>query len=395
MINRFLTPRIDNSFFLFGPRGCGKSTLLKTLFASFEQNKILWIDLLEDETAEQFSKHPGHLKDRVLAQKPKIVVMDEIQKIPPLLDYVHSLIESTQTQFVMTGSSARKLKRGAGNLLAGRAFVYELDSFTSDELSNIFNLQYALEFGLLPKLYQPSLIDTSLTWDQEQKKLYLKAYVRTYLKEEIQLEQEVRKIEAFRNFLEIAAQMNGHILNYSKISEDVGIDDKTVFNYFKILEDTLIGFFLDPYHRSIRKRQREAPKFYFFDTGIVRALTQTLDVPLHPQTSAFGHAFEHFILLEIIKKNKIYGKDFRFSYLRTKDDAEIDLLIEKSNKVIFVCEIKSTNKVSQKDVLLLKQFQKDFPHAKYFILSNELHPRLHEGVMIYPWQQGIQKIFEN
>jgi len=211
MINRFLTPRIDNSFFLFGPRGCGKSTLLKTLFASFEQNKILWIDLLEDETAEQFSKHPGHLKDRVLAQKPKIVVIDEVQKIPPLLDTVHSLIESTQTQFIMTGSSARKLKRGAGNLLAGRAFVYELDSFTSDELSNIFNLQYALEFGLLPKLYQPSLIDTSLTWDQEQKKLYLKAYVRTYLKEEIQLEQEVRKIEAFRNFLEIAAQMNGHI----------------------------------------------------------------------------------------------------------------------------------------------------------------------------------------
>ena len=394
MFQRFLTPRIDNSFFLFGPRGCGKSTLLKTLFAAFKQNEILWIDLLEDETAEQFSKHPKHLKDTVLAQKPKIVVMDEIQKIPPLLDYVHSLIESTQTQFVMTGSSARKLKRGAGNLLAGRAFVYELDPFTSDELGNAFNLHYALEFGLLPKLYQPSLIDPSLTWDNEQKKLYLKAYARTYLKEEIQLEQEVRKIGAFRNFLEVAAQMNGHILNYSKISEDVGIDDKTVFNYFKILEDTLIGFFLDPYHGSIRKRQREAPKFYFFDTGITRVLTQTLDVPLLPQTSAFGHAFEHFILLEIMKKNKIYGKDFRFSYLRTKDDAEIDLLIEKSNQVIFVCEIKSTEKVSQKDVSLLKPFQKDFPHAKYFILSNEPRPRLVEGVMIYPWQQGIQKIFE-
>ncbi|MBI2645785.1 MAG: DUF4143 domain-containing protein [Deltaproteobacteria bacterium] len=307
---------------------------------------------------------------------------------------MHGLIESTKTQFIMTGSSARKLKRGAGNLLAGRAFVYELDPFTSDELGTFFNLRHALEFGLLPKLYQPSILDPSSTWDDEQKKLYLKAYARTYLKEEIQLEQEVRKIDAFRNFLEIAAQMNGNILNYSKISSDVGIDDKTVFSYFKILEDTLIGFFLDSYHGSVRKRQREAPKFYFFDPGIKRALDQTLDVSLLPQTEAFGRAFEHFILLEIVKKTKIHGKDFRFSYLRTKDGAEIDLLIEKSGRVLFLCEIKSTSSVSQKDVLSVKRFQKDFPKANLLILSNESQPRLVENIMIYPWKEGIQKIFE-
>ncbi len=395
MFRRFINPRINSSFFLFGPRGTGKSTLLKTLFKSFQENEILWIDLLDSEAEERYLKHPSRLKEEVLTKKIKIAVIDEIQKVPKLLDQIHGLIESTRTQFVMTGSSARKLKRGAGNLLAGRAFVYELDPFISDELGTLFNLRHTLEFGLLPKLYQPSIMDPSLTWDDEQKKLYLKAYARTYLKEEIQLEQEVRKIDAFRNFLEIAAQMNGNILNYSKISSDVGIDDKTVFNYFKILEDTLIGFFLDSYHGSVRKRQREAPKFYFFDPGIKRALDQTLDVVLLPQTGAFGQAFEHFILLEIIKKNKIYGKDFRFSYLRTKDGAEIDLLIEKSGQVLFLCEIKSTESVSQKDILLVKRFRKDFPKAKQLILSNEPRSRLVDDVMIYPWKEGIQKIFEN
>ncbi len=394
MIGRFLKPRIDNSFFLFGPRGTGKSTLLKTLFKSLQDNELLWIDLLDSEIEERYLKHPNLFKEEVLAKKIKVAVIDEIQKVPKLLDQIHGLIESTQIRFVMTGSSARKLKRGAGNLLAGRAFVYELDPLISDELGTLFNLRHALEFGLLPKIYQPSISDPSLAWDDEQKKLYLKAYARTYLKEEIQLEQQVRKIDAFRNFLEIAAQMNGNILNYSKISSDVGIDDKTVFNYFKILEDTLIGFFLDSYHGSVRKRQREAPKFYFFDPGIKRALDQTLDVPLLTQTEAFGHAFEHFILLEIIKKTKTYGKDFRFSYLRTKDGVEIDLLIEKSGRVLFLCEIKSTSFVPQKDVLSVKGFQKDFPQAKLFILSNDEQPRLVEDVMIYPWKEGIQKIFE-
>jgi uncharacterized protein len=182
------------------------------------------------------------------------VIIDEIQKIPKLLDQVHLLIESCSVRFVMTGSSARKLKRGAGNLLAGRAFVYELDPLTSLELGSMFSLQESLELGLLPKLYQPSLSDPNLVWDLEQKHLFLKAYTRTYLKEEIQLEQEIRKIDSFRNFLDIAAQMNGRILNYAKTSRDVGVDDKTVYNYFKILEDTLLGFFLEPYHRSVRKR---------------------------------------------------------------------------------------------------------------------------------------------
>lgn len=394
MIRRFIKPRIDSSFLLFGPRGTGKSTLLRTLFKSIGENEILWIDLLDSDTEERYLKRPALLKEEVLTKKPKIAVIDEIQKIPKLLDQVHGLMESTQTLFIMTGSSARKLKRGAGNLLAGRAFVYELDPFTSDELGSLFDLRHVLEFGLLPKLYQPNIIDPSLTWDHEQKKLYLKAYARTYLKEEIQIEQEVRKIDAFRNFLEIAAQMNGNILNFSKISADVGIDDKTVFNYFKILEDTLIGYFLDSYHGSVRKRQREAPKFYFFDPGIKRALDQTLDVPLLPQTEAFGFAFEHFVLLEIFKKNKIYSKDFRFSYLRTKDGAEIDLLIEKAGKVLFLCEIKSSELASQKDAATLSGFQKDFPNAQALILSNDPRPRAIDHILIYPWKEGIQKIFE-
>ncbi|MFQ5628705.1 MAG: ATP-binding protein, partial [bacterium] len=191
-------------------------------------------------------------------------------------------------QFIMTGSSARKLKRGAANLLAGRAFVYHLFPLTAQELKGDFELRTALEFGSLPEV-----------WNLKEKDLairYLEAFSRTYLKEEVWNEQIIRKLEPFSYFLEVAAQMNGKVLNFSKIARDIGVDTKTVQSYFQILEDTLLGFLVPPFHRSVRKRQLTNPKFYFFDAGVKRALERTLTVSLLPQTYAFGGGLRAFCL---------------------------------------------------------------------------------------------------
>ena len=279
----------------------------------------------------------------IKALPPKIshVVIDEIQKIPKLLNVVHKLIEETQKKFVMTGSSARKLKYGGANLLAGRAFVYHLFPFTFLELKKNFDSDQALMFGLLPKIIE---FDT-----YEERVAFLQAYSYTYLKEEIFSEQLIRKLDPFRRFLEVAAQTNGKIINYSNIARDVGVDDKTVKEYFSILEDTLIGFFLEPFHHSFRKRLSSKPKFYFFDIGVTRALARHLSIPLRAQTSAYGEAFEHFIILECIKLASYQNKEFRFSYLSTKDDAEIDLVVERPGQPLLFIEIKSKKSVQPTD----------------------------------------------
>ncbi len=201
------------------------------------------------------------------------MLLDEIQKVPKLLDEVHRLIEEkTDKIFILTGSSARKLKHGGANLLAGRAFVYHLFTLSCFELKEKFDLEKALHWGTLPKIF-------SLDGDSE-KSEFLRSYADTYLKEEIWNEQVVRKLQPFRRFLEVAAQCNGKIINYANIARDVGVDDKTIKEYFCILEDTMIGFFLEPFRNSFRKRLVEKPKFYFFDTGIVRSLSRRLSVPL-------------------------------------------------------------------------------------------------------------------
>ena len=268
MLNRIAKLSQSNSFFILGPRGSGKSTLIKQKYSK----NNLYIDLLEPQTEDRYRLNPESLKQE-LAGKPQLkkVIIDEVQKLPRLLDVAHQLIEEKNIQFILSGSSARKLKRGGSNLLAGRAFVFYLHPFTSKELGQSFDLNTALCWGLLPHLF--NLKSNS---DKEE---YLKAYALTYLKEEIQLEQIVRKLSPFRKFLEIAAQMNGKVINYTKIARDIGVDTTTVQNYYSILEETLVGFYLNPYHSSIRKSQRLSPKFYLFDTGVCRALKGTLKVP--------------------------------------------------------------------------------------------------------------------
>jgi len=383
MLRRYINILKSNSFFLFGARGVGKTKLVESLIPAEQRMLIDFLDPLEYET---FSLNPSELSARLTKAEDRYqwIVLDEVQRVPALLDVVHQFIEKGSLKFALTGSSARKLKRGGANLLAGRAYTYHLYPFTFMELGENFNLQDALEWGTLPKL---SAISTA-----EERKIFLQSYAHTYIKEEIQAEQVVRKLEPFRRFLAVVAQSNGAIVTYSNIARDVGTSDITVRSYFQILEDTLIGTLLEPYHRSIRKRQRENPKFYLFDTGVQRALSRTLDVPLRPQTYAFGRAFEHLIVCELTRLCSYLRNEFSFSYLRTKDDAEIDLIIERPGMPIVLVEIKSTDRVGEDDVSVIRKFLPDFPGALAICLSLDPHAKVLHGVECAFWSEGVKQI---
>ncbi len=385
MVGRIQKLSKNNSLFLFGARGCGKSTLLKQLFTN---EQTLWIDLLRAEDEERFSRDPDQLSYLIESKKPQRVILDEIQKIPKLLDIVHREIERNPgLQFILTGSSARKLKRGAANLLAGRAFEYFLFPLSFLELGDKFDLMEVLRFGSLPKLLQ-------LDSDNE-KSEYLRSYARTYLQEEILQEQLIRNIEPFRDFLEVAAQSNAKILSYSKIARDIGVDDKTVKNYFSILSDTYIGFFLSPFHRSIRKRQREAPKFYFFDLGVKRALERTLRVDLNQKSYAFGEAFETWIVQEVHRMNEYFKKDFRLSYLRTQSDVEVDLILERPGQPDLLVEIKSGDFMREDDAKSMARISADWDRKhEVQVWSQDRHPKTILGVECLYWEDGLKRAFE-
>lgn len=384
MFSRLRRLSHKHSFFLFGPRGVGKSTLLHE---RFDPKECCWFDLLDSKIEDRFFNDPGELYAIVKALPKEIthVIIDEIQKAPRLLDQVHRLIEETDRQFVLTGSSARKLKRGAANLLAGRAFVYNLYSLSSFELKEKFDLSKALHWGTLPKIFHLN--------EDEDREEFLRSYASTYLQEEIISEQVVRKLPPFRRFLEVAAQCNGKVINYSNIARDVGVDNKTIKEYFHVLEDTLIGFFLDSFHNSFRKRLVEKPKFYFFDTGIVRSLSRRLSVPLLPKTSAYGEAFEHFIILECMRLGSYFEPEYRFSFLRTTNDVEIDLIIERPGKPLLCIEIKSSDIVSEQDIRAFIKLTKDIPNCEAIVLSQDRFMKQFQHVTCYPWQQGLVQYF--
>ncbi len=383
MFNRNIKIPKNNSFFLFGARGTGKTYLLKEFF---KDKPAHYIDLLDPDIQQTLFLRPAALSDQILGLPPSTrwIIIDEIQKIPALLDIVHQQIERGHFLFALTGSSARKLKRGGANLLAGRAFIRHLFPLTAQEIGESFSLPMALRWGTLPKLF-------SLQEDSD-KRDYLRSYTHAYLQEEITQEQVLRKLDPFRRFLFEAAQTSGQIVNFSKIARDIAASVPTVQNYFQILEDTLIGILLDPFHESIRKRQRENPKFYFFDTGVQRALSNTLTVDLLPQTYAFGNAFEHFIVNEIHRLQAYNEKDFTLSYLRTKDGIEIDLVIERPGLPRALVEIKSTQRIGPDDIRSLKRIASDISHSTPYCFSLDPTPQIIDNVVCLPWQKGLQEI---
>jgi len=344
------------------------------------------IDLLIPDEEARYSLNPSLLTEVCQKLAPSAwIIIDEVQKLPKLLDLVHKNIEERKINFALTGSSSRKLKRGGANLLAGRAFIHHLFPLTSSELGPHFDLLEALRWGTLPKLYEFN--------DEIDKSRFLNAYVHTYIKEEIQVEQLVRNLDPFRLFLQVAAQMNSEIINYTNISKDTGVDIKSVQNYFQILCETHLGFLLSPYEKSVRKVQKKSPKFYFFDTGVKRALEQKTKVPLAPGNSEFGNIFETWFINECLREISYRENDFSLSYLRTKDDVEVDLIIERPGKNSLLIEIKSTAQVDDRHIRSLIHFSKDFPDATLICASRDPIARTKGRVEIVPWDQALEIIF--
>ena len=385
MFSRLLKVSKKRSFFLFGARGTGKSTLLKE---AFPEKETLYCNLLKPEEEDRFLRKPQTLYEMVKSLPDSVthVVIDEIQKVPKLLDVVHLLMGEKKQIFVMTGSSARKLKRGGANLLAGRAFVYHFFPLTFLEIGDKFDLKFVLQWGSLPEVFQFD--------DDKERSQFLQAYAKTYLKEEIWDEHFIRDLNPFRKFLEVAAQCNGKIVNYLNIARDVGVEDKTVASFFSLLEDTLLGFFLEPFHNSFRKRLSEKPKFYFFDMGVQRALARGLSVPLLERTAAYGEAFEHFVILEILRLANYFETEYRFSYIRTPNDVEVDLVIERPGQPILFIEIKSTDEIERTDLSSFIRLSKDFGDCEAICLSRDPYRKKIDNISVFPWKDGIKYIFQ-
>ena len=381
MIQRLLK-KPSHHFILLGQRGVGKSFWLKQQFSAKES---LYLDLLDYKLYKKLLKNP-ELLESIIEENPskKWIIIDEFQKIPSLLNVVHRMIENSRYQFGLTGSSARKLKRGRSNLLAGRAFFFKMFSLSWFELKNKIKFDDFLFWGGLPKLYQLK--------NNEEKIDYLNSYTQLYIKEEVQQEQLIRKIDPFISFLEIAAQMNGKILNFSNISKDTNVDAKTIVSYYQILEETMLGFYLPAYDRSIRKRQKKSPKFYFLDLGVVRALENALEDKLRIKTSEYGRVFENFLVSEIVKINSYYKKNFKLSYFQD-EYGEIDLVAEKGKSKTYLIEIKSSDTMSKDDAKNLIKYSSSFQSPICIVLSRDKISMKIENVHFYHWEIGLRKIF--
>ncbi len=386
MIPRIYKLSKSQSFFLFGPRGSGKSTWLKEQFDT-NDSSILWINLLDKSLELKLLQDPDYLLYLIQRTKHKWVIIDEVQKVPQILDVVHRAIEEYKIKFALTGSSARKLKRNSANLLGGRAIERQLLPFSVLELGDLFNQERAVQVGLLPKIW-----DENLNFADAADFLF--SYINIYLKEEVAAEQLVRNLDPFRRFLVSAAQSNGKIINHSAIERDCGVDRKQSERHFEILQDTLIGSFLNSFDVSIRKRQAKKAKFYFFDHGVVRALQDLAHLTVEKSTFEYGDLFETMVINEFFKLNAAMVKRWRFSYFQTKSDHEIDLIIEKPRGKIILIEIKATHKVTTSIVAPLLNLKSNISHEQAYLLSNDKTELDIKGVRCLHWIAGLKEIFE-
>ena len=376
------------SFFLLGPRGVGKSTLLRE---HFREINCFYVNLLESDVERRLAARPERLLEEWNAQpkaiqESKWIVIDEVQRVPRILDAVHKGIADFGLRFALTGSSARKLKRGAANLLAGRASEFRMHPFSFTELGHDFDPIDAMTFGLLPESFQ--LKDNLL-----ERRRFLNSYVNTYLREEIQAEQIVRNMEPFRQFIEVAAATNGKILNAAKVGRQCGLDPKTSQRYFQILSDTLVGFYLPAFDLSIRKQQATHPKFFWFDLGVARAASGMLDEKISASTYEFGNLFEHLVIGEASKLNDQSEAGAKLMYFRSADGSEIDLVV-KRGKSLYAIEIKSAENPDITDIRKLSRLQQSLPKGtQAFVFCNTVKPYVSEGVRIVHWMAGLQEIF--
>ena len=378
-IDRILTidlpPR--QSAFLWGPRKTGKSTFLMENFP-----KSIVYDFLQTDLFLEFSKKPSLLRERLLAKDSQIlrhpVILDEVQKIPQILDEVHWLIENKGVQFILCGSSARKLKRGKVNLLGGRAWRFEMFPLVSVELGNL-DLLKVLNRGLIPVHYLEDSFEKSL-----------KAYTQDYLKEEVLAEGLTRNIPAFSRFFDAMAYSHGELTNYSNIARDCGVDSKTVREYYQILVDTMMGRFVEPFQRrQDRQIISKAPKFYLFDVGVAGIITKRKI--LEEKGESFGKAFEHFILMELVAHSSYNNLDYEINFWRTKSGLEVDFVLGRGEVAI---EIKGTSRVDQRDLRSLTAFAGEYSPKKALVVCNEREERLHGNIRILPWRHFLENLWE-
>lgn len=360
--------------FLWGARQTGKSTLLGERFPD-----ALTYDLLLSDEFERLNRRPAFLREECLASpraREVPVIIDEVQKVPALLDEVQWLITHHGLSFILCGSSARKLKRGGGNLLGGRALRYELYPFVSKEIPQ-FDLLRALNHGLLPRHYLA-----------ENPQPLLSAYVGDYLREEIAAEALTRNIPAFGRFLEAAAFSNGAIVNYQNIASDCGVSAPTVKEYFQILVDTLIGYLVPSFRKRPKRRVIQAPKFYFFDVGLANTLLKR--GPIAYRGELFGRAFEHLIFQELIAHQHYSRIGYPLSYWRTASGLEVDFILGNAEVAV---EVKGTEHVEPRDLNALEAFQEEYRVRRAIAVSLDPRPRRVGQIDILPWAAFLDRLW--
>lgn len=362
------------SCFLFGPRSTGKTTLIREQLA----DKALTINLLKSQFFLPLSQDPSVLASIIQAQDKSLIVIDEVQKLPEILDEVHDLIETHSLRFLLTGSSARKLKRQQANMLGGRASSAALFPLTWHEIQTdqSFDLERALRFGTLPRVY--------LAEDPDEE---LFAYVDLYLKEEIQAEALTRNLPSFSRFLKLAALASSEQINYANIASDVGLSAKTIKEYYEILQDTLLAFSLPVWRAGKKRKTSVTAKFYLFDLGVIHTLTGTK--VLERNSDLYGKAFEHFIIGEV-RAYESYAKGRReLTYWRTAGGQEVDLVIGDE----FAIEVKATSKISLKDLKGLIQIEEEAEWKERILISQDPLNKVIQGITCLHWQTFLERLW--
>ena len=364
----------DDSMFLWGPRQTGKSTLLKQLFPDAP-----YYDLLKSEVYTLYKMKPSRLRDEcMMMDEGEVVIIDEVQKIPELLDEVHWLMVNRGIHFILCGSSARKLKRSGANLLGGRAIRKTLHPLVSAEIPD-FDIDKAVNVGMLPRHYLAS---------SPAKRI--QAYVGDYLQQEVIAEALVRNLDSFTRFMEVAAISDGEMVNYTKIASECGVSSKTVKEYFVILQETLLGYMLPAYTKTVKRRVQVAPKFYYFDVGITNYLLHR--DPLRRGTAEYGHAFEHLIVQEVMAYMDYSESMKGLSFWHTQNNVyEVDLVVGNAEVAI---EIKSSDNVTTSHLKGLKAFGEEHPDCKLIVVSLEERPRMMNGVEIWPAQTFLKRLWD-
>lgn len=372
---RLLRPANNKSFFLFGPRGTGKTTWVKKNYP-----QAPYIDLLDAQIFTRLLADPSRLEQKIPPKHKGYVVIDEIQRVPELLNQVHKLIEERRIKFVLTGSNPRKLRDQGVNLLAGRALTYYLHPLTAVELGSEFDLVQALEFGLMPSTLTEVDIDK-----------YLASYVQTYLKQEVYQEGLTRNLDAFARFLEMASFSQGSPLNISNVAREAAVSRKVTANYFSILQDLLIGYKLPAFRKRAKRRLVASPKFYFFDTGIYRSIRPT--GPLDTPAEVGEIALETLFFQNLRAVNQALELGFDLYYYRTSTGVEVDF-VAYGSKGIYAFEIKHSRRFNSGMLKGLKTFKKDYPSAKLFFVYQGEEVLYQDGVTALPARKVLPELDE-